>query len=172
MMRERLLFAFFVAAALSATSSIFAQTANKISDGVVKIGLLLDMSSIYSDITGAGSVAAAKMAIAHFGGKVLGRPIELIVNDHQNKPDLASALAAEWFDRQQVDAVLDVVASSPSLTVMDVARSRKKIVILTSPAAITITNEACGPNFIHWTYDTYAMAHGTGEAVVKQGYDT
>jgi branched-chain amino acid transport system substrate-binding protein len=149
-----------------------AQPAGKVSDGVVKIGLLLDMAGLYSDITGTGSVTAARMAIDDFGGKALGKPIELVFADHQNKADVASAKAAEWIDRDHVDAILDVVASTPSLAVMDAARKRDRIVILTSPAAATITNEACGPNFVHWTYDTYSMAHGAGDAIVKQGYDT
>jgi len=160
------------AAAAGFTSATCAQPSGKISDDVVKIGLLLDMASIYSDITGAGSIAAAKMAIDDFGGKVLGRPIELIFADHKNKADVASTQAREWFDRRQVDAILDVAASTTAIAVMDVAREKNKIVVLASPAAATITNEACGPNFVHWTYDTYAMAHGTAEALVKRGYDT
>jgi len=144
----------------------------RVSDDVVRIGLLLDMASIYSDITGTGSITAAKMAIDDFGGKVLGRPIELIFADHQNKADIASVQAREWFDRRAVDAILDVAASTTALAVMDVARSRNKIVVLASPASATITNEACGPNFVHWTYDTYAMAHGTADALMKRGYDT
>jgi branched-chain amino acid transport system substrate-binding protein len=161
-----------VAATFGCAAITYAQQPGRISDGVVKIGLLLDMAGIYSDITGAGAVTAAKMAIDDFGGKVRGRPIELIVADHQNKAPLAAELASQWFDRRQVDAILDVVATPPSLAVMEVARRKNKIVVLTSPATVTITNEACGPNFVHWTYDTYAMAHGTGEAMVKQGYDT
>ena len=144
----------------------------RVSDDVVRIGLLLDMASIYSDITGTGSITAAKMAIDDFGGKVLGRPIELIFADHQNKADIASVQAREWFDRRAVDAILDVAASTTALAVMDVARNRNKIVVLASPASATITNEACGPNFVHWTYDTYAMAHGTADALMKRGYDT
>jgi branched-chain amino acid transport system substrate-binding protein len=161
-----------IATTMGCISAAFAQPSGKVSDGVVKIGLLLDMASLYSDITGTGSVTAARMAIDDFGGKVLGKPIELIFADHQNKADIASAKALEWIERGQVDAILDVVASTPSLAVMDAARRKNKIVVLASPAAVTITNEACGPNFVHWTYDTYAMAHGTGEATVKQGYDT
>jgi branched-chain amino acid transport system substrate-binding protein len=162
----------YVAATFGCVAMTYAQQPGRISDGVVKIGLLLDMAGIYSDITGAGAVTAAKMAIDDFGGKVRGRPIELVVADHQNKAPLAAELASQWFDRNQVDAILDVVATPPSLAVMEVARRKNKIVILTSPATVTITNEACGPNFVHWTYDTYAMAHGTGEAMVKQGHDT
>jgi branched-chain amino acid transport system substrate-binding protein len=161
-----------LATAVSVVSATCAQPTGKISDDVVKIGLLLDMASIYSDITGTGSIAAAKMAIDDFGGKALGRPIELISADHKNKADVASAQAREWFDRREVDAILDVAASTTALAVMDVARERNKIVVLASPAAATITNEACGPNFVHWTYDTYAMAHGTADALVKRGYDT
>jgi branched-chain amino acid transport system substrate-binding protein len=160
------------ATAVGCVSATCAQPSGKISDGVIKVGLLLDMSSIYADITGTGSVAAAKMAIDDFGGEVLGRPVELIFADHRNKADVASAQAREWFDRRQVDAILDVAASTTALAVMDVARDKNKIVVLASPAAVTITDEACGPNFVHWTYDTYALAHGTGDALVKHGYDT
>ncbi|MGV2979522.1 ABC transporter substrate-binding protein [Camelimonas sp. ID_303_24] len=143
-----------------------------ISGDAVKIGLLLDMSGPYADITGPSSVTAAQMAIDDFGGKVLGKNIELLSADTLNKPDITAALAREWFDSKNVDAIMDVAATAPSLAVLEVARPRNKIVVLTSPASARLTNEACTPTSIHWTYDTYALAHGTGKAAVKQGFDS
>ncbi len=135
----------------------------------VKLGLILDMSSVYADITGAGSELAARMAVEDFGGAVLGRPIEIVVADHQNKPDIAAAVASRWFDAEGVQAILDVAASSPALAVMTVAKQRDRIVLLSGPGASSITGEACTPTAIHWTYNTYALAHTTGQAVVRQG---
>ena len=149
-----------------------AQAQERVSDGVVKIGMLEDMSSIYADITGIGAVTAARMAAEDFGGNVLGKPIEVVAADHQNKPDIASATAREWFNIQHVDALMDVAASATALAVMEVARASSKIVVLNGPGATRITNEACTPVSIHYAYDNYALSHGTGAAVVKAGYDT
>jgi branched-chain amino acid transport system substrate-binding protein len=149
-----------------------AQAQDKVSDGVVKIGMLEDMSSIYADITGLGAVIAARMAVEDFGGKVLGRPIEVVSADHQNKPDIASATVREWFDVQHVDALMDVAASATALAAIDVAKGKNKIVVLNGPGATRITNEACTPISVHYTYDNYALSHGTGAAMVKAGYDT
>ena len=143
-----------------------------VSDGIVKIGLLLDMSSLYADITGEGSVTAAKMAIEDFGGKVLGLPIELVSADHQNKADIASAKAREWFDTAKVDMLADVAASATALAALDVARQKNRIAIFNGPGSTRITNENCTPISIHWTYDTYAMAAGTGRGVLKTGGDS
>ncbi len=148
-----------------------AQT-SKISDDVVKIGLILDMSSIYADITGQGSVEAARFAIEDFGGKVAGKPIELVFADHQNKADIAAAKAREWFENEKVDAILDVAASATALAALEIAKQKNKIIVFNGPGATRLTNEACGPLSAHWVYDTYAMAHGTGFATVKQGLDT
>jgi branched-chain amino acid transport system substrate-binding protein len=144
----------------------------KVSDGVVKIGMIEDMSSIYADITGVGAVTAAKMAVEDFGATVLGKPIEVVSADHQNKPDIASATAREWFDSQHVDALMDVAASATALAAIEVAKTKNKIVVLNGPGAARITNEACTPVSIHYTYDNYALSHGTGAAMVKAGYDT
>jgi branched-chain amino acid transport system substrate-binding protein len=135
----------------------------------IKLGLILDMSSIYSDITGAGSEMAAKMAVEDFGGKVLGRPIEVLAADHQNKADVAASIARKWFDVDHVTALMDVAASSPALAVMTVAKERDKVIMLNGPGATSITNEACIPTAVHYTYTTYALAHTTGKAVVQQG---
>ncbi len=163
-------------AALAATTCLtfaYAEAqAPKISDGVVKIGLILDMSSLYSDITGQGSVEAARMAIDDFGGKVAGKPIELVFADHQNKADIAATKAREWFENEKVDALLDVAASATALAAVEIAKQKNKIIVLNGPGATRLTNEACGPLTAHWVYDTYAMAHGTGYATVKQGLDT
>jgi branched-chain amino acid transport system substrate-binding protein len=161
-----------IASALALGLALAAQAQEKISDGVVKIGLIEDMSSLYADITGIGAVTAAKMAVEDFGGKVLGKPIEVISADHQNKPDIASATAREWFDTQHVDALMDVAASATALAAIEVAKTKNKIVFLNGPGAARITNEACTPVSIHYTYDNYALSHGTGGAIVKAGYDT
>ena len=138
----------------------------------LKLGLLLDMSGPYADIGGQGSVNAARMAVDDFGGKVLERPIEIVFADHQNKADLAGSLARQWFDDQGVETILDVAASGPALAVNEIAKQRSKILILNGPAARRLTNEDCAPYTVHYTYDNYALAKGTGEASVKAGYDS
>ena len=138
----------------------------------LKLGLLLDMSGPYADIGGQGSVTAARMAVEDFGGTVLGRPIEIVFADHQNKADVAGSLARQWFDDQGVETILDVAASGPALAVNEIAKQRSKILILNGPAARRLTNEDCGPYTVHYTYDNYALARGTGEATVKAGYDS
>jgi len=148
------------------------KVSDKISDGVVKIGMLEDMSSIYADITGVNAVAAAKMAVEDFGGTVLGKPIEIVSADHQNKADIASTTAREWFDTQHVDAILDVAASATALAAIEVAKIKNKIIVVSGPGSTRITNEACTPISIHYTYDNYALSHGTGAAMVKAGYDS
>ena len=145
---------------------------DKVSDGVVKIGMLEDMSSIYADITGLGAVTAARMAVEDFGGKVLGKPIEIISADHQNKPDIASATVRQWFEVEHVDALMDVAASATALAAIEVAKTKNKVVVLNGPGATRITNEACTPVSVHYTYDNYALSHGTGAAMVNAGYDT
>jgi branched-chain amino acid transport system substrate-binding protein len=144
----------------------------KVSNGVVKIGMIEDMSSLYADITGTGAVTAARMAIDDFGGKVLGHPIELIFADHQNKADIASSIAREWFDNQDVDALMDVAASATALAAIEIAKSKNKIVMLNGPGSTRITNEACTPISVHYAYDNYALSHGTAETLVEQGNDT
>jgi len=159
--------------ALLATSAAgLAEPADKISDGAAKIGLILDMSGPYADVTGTGSLTAARMAVEDVGGKVLGKPIEVLVADHLNKPEIASAKAAEWFDREKLDALVDVAASSTALAAQDVAKQRNKIIMLNGPGTMRLTNESCGPQTVHYAYDTYALASGTGQAVVKQGGDS
>ena len=154
------------------TAAVAQQPAPRISDGVVRLGFLLDMTGVYADVTGVGSATAARMAVEDFGGKVLGVPIEVEVADHFNKPDVAGAKAREWFDTARVDALLDVAASATAFAAVEVARDRNKIVVLSGPGATRLTNEACTPISVHWAYDTYSLARSTGAAVVKQGGDS
>jgi branched-chain amino acid transport system substrate-binding protein len=149
-----------------------AAPAPAVSNGVVKIGLLLDMTSLYADITGEGTVAAVKLAVEDFGGKVLGKPIEVVYADHFNKADVAANKAREWFDTGQVDAILDVAASAPALAVVEIAKSQNKIAVFNGPGAAALTNEKCTPVTVHYTYDTYALANGAAKAITRAGGDT
>ncbi|MEJ5081609.1 ABC transporter substrate-binding protein [Ochrobactrum sp. MYb379] len=155
---------------LLATSASYAQ--EKISDGVVRIGLIEDMSGVYADITGMGAVTAAQMAVDEVGGTVLGMPIEILSADHQNKPDIGGAIARKWLDEDNVDAILDVASSSPALAALEVAKQKNKLIVLSSPGSLRITNDLCGPYVMHWAYDTYAIAHTTGQALVDQGMNS
>jgi branched-chain amino acid transport system substrate-binding protein len=157
-------------AALSGAGAL-AQDA-RISDGVVRIGFIEDMSGVYADITGMGAVTAAQMAVEEFGGTVLGMPIEIVSADHQNKPDIGGAIARKWFDEEKVDAILDVASSSPALAVLEIAKEKEKILTLSSPGSLRITNDDCGPYVVHWAYDTHAIAHSTSKALVEQGFDS
>jgi branched-chain amino acid transport system substrate-binding protein len=161
-----------LAALLCSTSLIADAAPARISDDIVKIGLILDMSSLYADVTGPGTVAAAQLAIADFGGKVLGKPIELVFADHQNKADIAASKAREWFDRDQVDAILDVAASGPALAVAQVAKEKNRIAVFSGPGSGRLTNDACTAVTVHYAYDTYALANSTARAVVANGGDT
>ena len=146
--------------------------AGKISDDVVKLGVLTDMSGYYSDLAGAGSVLATKMAIDDFGGKVLGKPIEMVSADHQNKADVAGNTARKWFDEQKVDAAVDMVSSSTALAVMPVANEKKRLALLSGPATTAITGDKCNPYTIHYTYNNWSLANGTGREVVNNGGKT
>jgi branched-chain amino acid transport system substrate-binding protein len=137
-----------------------------------KIAVLNDQSGLYADLAGLGSVEAAKMAVEDFGGTVLGRKIEVVTADHQNKPDIASSIANRWFDVDKVQAIFDVPNSGVALAVQEVARNKNRIFIVSGAASSDLTGKHCSPVGIHWTYDTYALAHGTGTALVKQGGDS
>ncbi len=141
-------------------------------EGPVKIGVLTDMSGLYADIGGAGSVQAAKMAIEDFGGKLLGKPIELVSADHQNKPNIGAGIARKWYQADGVDAIVDVPTSSVALAVEGVSKDSKKLVLFTGAGSSDITGKNCSPYAAHWVYDTYALAHGTGGAIVKEGGKT
>lgn len=163
---QRTLIAAAVAALLINQAS--AQTAT-ISDNVVKIGVLTDMSGQFSHESGEGAVTAVKMAVEDFGGKVLGKPIEVVVADHQNKPDIASALARKWFDVEKVDMIANLINSSIALGVSQLAKEKDRIAIVNGSGSSRLTNDACTPNSIHYAYDTYALAKGTGAALLKAG---
>lgn len=163
-----------LSAAVGISSFMFAPAAvaqEKVSDGVVKIGVLTDMSGVYSDFTGSGSVTAARMAIEDFAkdGKILGKKIELTNADHLNKADISASKAREWFDRDKVDVIVDLVSTSTALAVMEVAEQKGKVVLVSGAAALPITNERCNANTVHWVYDSYGMASGTANAVVATG---
>ena len=138
----------------------------------LKLGAILDMSGLYADITGVGSETAAKMAAEDFGGEVLGRKIEIIAADHLNKADLAGNIARDMLDNQSVEAIVDVAASAPALSALEVAKARHKIIMFSGPGSIRLTNEACTPYSVHYVYDTYALANVAGLATVKQGLDS
>jgi branched-chain amino acid transport system substrate-binding protein len=138
----------------------------------VKIGVLSDMSSLYADIGGPGSVAAAKMAIADFTKDHPNVKVEMISGDHQNKPDIGSQIANQWFDVEKVDMLIDVPNSGVALAVSEVAKQKNKIFIVSGAAASTLTGAKCNANTVHWTYDTWMLANGTGKAMVKTGGDT
>jgi branched-chain amino acid transport system substrate-binding protein len=144
----------------------------KVSDGVVKIGVLTDMTGYYSDLAGPGSVLAARMAVEDFGGKVMGMPIEVINADHQNKADIASNTARKWFDEEKVDVIADLVSSSTAGAVMPVAAEKKRITLLSGPATTAFTGEKCTPYNVHYTYNNWALANGTGREVVRSGGDS
>lgn len=158
-----------IAAALACGSAHAQQPKAAISDDVVKIGMLLDMSGLYADVTGRGSATAAQMAIDDFGGKLLGKKIELVVVDHQNKADIAANKAREWFDTANVDAILDVAASAPALAVLDIAKQKNRIVVFSGPGTERITNDLCTPVSVHYAYDTYALANTTARTMVQRG---
>ncbi len=140
--------------------------------GTVKIGVLTDLSATYSDFAGQGSVWAAKRAVADYLKDHPGLKVEVISADHQNKPDIAANTARQWFDTDDVDVIVDLVTSSVALAVVNVAKEKNKVALVSGAASSDLTGKACTPNSIHWTYDTYALANGTGSAVVKTGGDT
>lgn len=148
-------------------------SAQAISDGAVKIGVLTDLSGGYSDLSGSGSVLAAQMAIDDFKSTYSPKfAINLLSADHQNKPEVASAKARAWFDQEHVDMIADLPASSSALAVVKLAKEKNKVVIVSGGASTRITNEDCTPTALHWTYDTYALATGTAGAITKQGGNT
>src|SRR3954451_7203057 len=138
----------------------------------LKLGGILDMSGLYADITGAGSEMAAKMAVEDFGGEVLGRKVEIVVADHLNKADISANIARDMLDNQGVEMIFDVAASATALAAGEIAKARNKLIIFNGPATIALTNEACGPYNVHYTYDNYGQANVTGLAAVKSGLDT
>jgi branched-chain amino acid transport system substrate-binding protein len=144
----------------------------QVSDGVIKIGVLNDQSSLYADLTGTGSVLAARMAVEDFGAAKKGMKVEILSADHQNKPDVGSAVARQWYDVDRVDVIVDVPNSGVALAVNQITRDKGKAFIVSGAATSDLTGKACSPNTIHWTYDTWMLANGTGNAIVKTGGNT
>ncbi|QQS12824.1 MAG: ABC transporter substrate-binding protein [Rhodospirillales bacterium] len=143
--------------------------AAQLTDNVVKIGVATDMSSLYADINGPGAVLAVQMAIDDFGGVVLGQKIEMVSADIQNKADVAATIAGRWYDNEKVDVILGAGASSSSIATSRVAADKRKVYLATDPASSDLTGKLCNAYTVHWTYDTAALANGTGAAVVKAG---
>jgi branched-chain amino acid transport system substrate-binding protein len=164
-----------LSAAALAAATLFGASAPaqaQVSGDVIRIGIITDMSSVYADIGGQGSVEAIRMAIAEMGGAINGKKIEVISADHQNKPDVAATKAREWFDTQGVDMLIGGTNSGTNLAMAKVAQEKKKPFISVGAASSALTNEQCSPYTLHWAYDTAALAKGTGAAVVKQGGKT
>src|SRR5215468_866290 len=160
-----------VAAAALAMGVASAQA--QMSDGIIKLGVLNDQSGTYSDLSGQGSVWAAKKAVEDFcKATQCHDKIEVVFADHQNKPDVGSNIVRQWFDVDKVDAVVDVPTSSVALAVSEIAKEKNKVFLVSGAAASDLTGKACTPNTIHWTYDTWALANGTGQAIVRTGGDS
>lgn len=171
---SRIVQSLMVCVALAAPIPALAQaqpspSQGKAANGAVRIGVLTDMSGQFSHEAGEGSVTAVKMAVEDFGGKVLGKPIDVIVADHQNKTEVAIAKAKEWFDVDQVDMIANLINSAVAMGVAGVAKEKNGIAIVNGSGSSRLTGDACTPNTIHYAYDTYALAVGTGNALIKQG---
>src|SRR5262249_47107157 len=138
----------------------------------IKIGVMSDMSGLYADIGGKGSVVAAQMAVDEMGGKAGGMSIEVVSGDHQNKPDVGSDPARQGYGTDGVDAIVDVPTSSVALAINEVTKQKNKVFLVSGAASSDLTGKACSPNTVHFTYDTWALANGTGREVVKAGGDT
>ncbi|HET7410280.1 MAG TPA: ABC transporter substrate-binding protein [Paracoccaceae bacterium] len=146
--------------------------AQEIDGDMVKIGVLNDRSGLYADLAGEGSVIAARMAVEDFGAEEKGINVEIVSADHQNKPDVGSNIARQWIDTEGVDVIVDVPTSSVALAVNEVVRDENALFLASGPATSDLTGSACSPHTVHWTYDTWSLAHGTGSAMVEQGGDT
>jgi branched-chain amino acid transport system substrate-binding protein len=155
-----------------ALTLIATATSSVAQDGPVRLGVLTDMSSLYADNGGQGSVVAAQMAVDDFKGKVLGRTVEIIAGDHQNKADIGSAITRRWLENENVEAILDVPNSAVALAVQGITRDKKKLFLATGAATSRLTGDECSPTGIHWTYDTYALSQGTTKAISRLGAKT
>jgi branched-chain amino acid transport system substrate-binding protein len=169
-MKSKKLVAALGLAVAGAMSAMSAQA--QVSDGVIKIGVLNDQSSLYADLAGQGSVLAARMAVEDFGAAKKGMKVEIISADHQNKADLGSQVARQWYDVDKVDVIVDVPNSGVALAVNQITRDKGKAFLVSGAATADLTGKACSPNTIHWTYDTWMLANGTGNAIVKTGGDS
>jgi branched-chain amino acid transport system substrate-binding protein len=161
-----------LAGSLAVALAALISTAAQAQDTVVKLGVLSDMSSLYSDVGGPGSVVAAKMAVDDFNPAAHGMKVEIVSADHQNKPDIGANIARQWYDIDHVDMIVDVPNSGVALAVSEVTRDKNKVFLVSGAAASDLTGPKCSPNTIHWTYDTWMLANGTGKALVKTGGDT
>jgi branched-chain amino acid transport system substrate-binding protein len=158
-----------LAALVIAAGSVHAQG---VFDGVIKIGVLNDQSSLYADLAGQGSVVAARMAVEDYGAAAKGLKVEIVSADHQNKPDVGSGIARQWLDQDKVDVIVDVPNSGVALALNQIIKEKGKALLISGAATADLTGKACSPNTIHWTYDTWALANGTGNAIVKTGGDS
>jgi len=159
--------------AVAAALSLSLGTAQaQVSDNVIKIGVLSDMSSLYTDLAGAGSVVAAKLAVEDSGIEKRGYKVEIVSADHQNKADVGSNIARQWYDVDKVDVIVDVPNSGVALAVNQITRDKGKAFLAVGPGSSDLTGKACSPNTVHWAYDTWMLANGTGTAITKQGGDT
>jgi branched-chain amino acid transport system substrate-binding protein len=161
-----------IASTLAAAFAVAGAAQAQVSDGVIKIGVMNDMSGLYADLTGQGSVVAARLAVEDFGAAKKGMKVEILSADHQNKPDVGSNVVNQWYDVDKVDVVVDVPTSSVALAVSEITRKKGKAFLVSGAATSDLTGKACSPNTIHWTYDTWMLANGTGSAIVKTGGDT
>ncbi|MFI5327324.1 MAG: ABC transporter substrate-binding protein [Candidatus Rokuibacteriota bacterium] len=167
-MRKHRLLVIMAAIGLLAAPAAQAQ----VSDGIIKIGVLTDMSSLYADLSGQGSVVAARMAVEDFGAAKKGMKVEIVSADHQNKADVGSGIARQWLDADKVDVIVDTPNSGVALAVTQIVKEKGKAFLVSGAASSDLTGKACSPNTIHWTYDTWALANGTGSAIVKTGGDS
>ena len=159
--------------ALAITAAVGSGTANaQISGNVIKIGVLSDMSSLYTDLAGAGSVIAAKMAVEDSGIEKKGYKVEIVSADHQNKPDVGSSIARRWYDAEGVDVIVDVPNSGVALAIANITKEKNKVFLASGPGTSDLTGKSCSPNTVHFTYDTWMLANGTGTAITKQGGNT
>jgi branched-chain amino acid transport system substrate-binding protein len=154
---------------LALATTLSSGASAQVSGDAVKIGVLNDQSGLYADFGGRGSVIAAQMAVEDFGGKVLGKPIQVLSADHQNKPDVGSNIARQWFDQDGVDAIADLTTSSVALAVQEIGKQTGKVTMTSGAATSRLTGDACSPTGFHWAYDTVALANGTGKSVVAEG---
>jgi len=168
-MRSSAILAMVLAALCGEATAAYAQY----SDGTIKIGVMNDQSGLYADLSGPGSVWAARNAVEDFcKSTTCHNKIEVVFADHQNKPDVGSNIVRQWYDVDKVDVVVDVPTSSVALAVNNITKEKNKVFLVSGAAASDLTGKACTPNTIHWTYDTWALANGTGNAIVKTGGDT
>lgn len=159
--------------AITAAMTLAAGAAHaQYTDGVIKIGVLNDQSGLYADVSGPGGTWAAKQAVEDFGADKKGMKVEVIFGDHQNKPDVGSNIARQWYDVDHVDVIVDVPTSSVALAINQITKEKNKVFLASGPATADLTGPQCSPNTVHWTYDTWALANGTGKAIVQTGGKT